>query len=42
MSDTKCTAMVTHHVRISDPKPIDKEALAWLKQAYDAPMSTTI
>jgi len=27
--------MVTHRVRISDPKEIDKEVLAWLKQAYD-------
>ncbi len=29
-------AMVTHRVRITDPKHIDKEMLAWLKQAYDA------
>jgi len=29
-------AMVTHRVRISDPKQIDAEVLAWLKQAYDA------
>jgi hypothetical protein len=29
-------AMVTHRVRISDPKQVDKEVLAWLKQAYDA------
>ena len=29
-------AMVTHRVRISDPKQIDKEVLAWLRQAYDA------
>ncbi len=29
-------AMVTHRVRISDPKQIDKEVLAWLKQAYEA------
>ncbi len=29
-------AMVTHRVRISDPKQIDKEVLAWLKQAYGA------
>lgn len=29
-------AMVTHRVRISDPKQIDKELLAWLKQAYEA------
>ena len=28
--------MVTHRVRITDPKQIDKELLAWLKQAYDA------
>ena len=28
-------AMVTHRVRISDPKQIDAEVLAWLKQAYD-------
>jgi len=29
-------AMVTHRVRITDPKQIDAEVLAWLKQAYDA------
>ena len=29
-------AMVTHRVRINDPKEINKEVLAWLKQAYDA------
>jgi hypothetical protein len=29
-------AMVTHRVRISDPKQIDAEMLAWLRQAYDA------
>jgi hypothetical protein len=29
-------AMVTHRVRIIDPKQIDKEVLAWLKQAYEA------
>lgn len=29
-------AMVTHRVRISDPKQIDAEVLAWLKRAYDA------
>lgn len=28
--------MVTHRVRITDPKQIDKELLAWLKQAYGA------
>ena len=28
--------MVTQRVRITDPKQIDKEVLAWLKQAYDA------
>ena len=28
--------MVTHRVRINNPKEIDKEMLAWLKQAYDA------
>jgi Domain of unknown function (DUF4287)/Domain of unknown function (DUF5655) len=27
--------MVTHRVRIDDPKQIDKELYAWLKQAYD-------
>ena len=27
--------MVTHRVRITDPKQIDKELLAWLKKAYD-------
>lgn len=29
-------AMVTHRVRISDPKQIDKEVLTWLKRAYEA------
>ena len=29
-------AMVTHRVQISEPKQIDKEVFAWLKQAYDA------
>jgi Domain of unknown function (DUF4287)/Domain of unknown function (DUF5655) len=29
-------AMVTHRMRISDPKQIDAEVLAWLKMAYDA------
>jgi len=29
-------AMVTHRVRIRDPKEINKEIPAWLKQAYDA------
>ena len=29
-------AMVTHRVRISNPKEINAEVLAWLKQAYDA------
>ena len=29
-------AMVTHRVRISDAKQVDKDLLAWLKQAYDA------
>jgi hypothetical protein len=28
--------MVTHRVRITDPKQIDAEITAWLKQAYDA------
>jgi hypothetical protein len=28
--------MVTHRVRISDPKQIDAELLSWLKQAYEA------
>jgi hypothetical protein len=27
--------MVTHRVRITDPKQIDQELLRWLKQAYD-------
>ena len=27
-------SMVTHRVRISDPKQIDSELLAWLKKAY--------
>ncbi len=29
-------AMVTHRVRVTDPKQIDKEVLTWLKQAYEA------
>lgn len=29
-------SMVTHRVRITDAKQIDKPVLAWLKQAYDA------
>ncbi len=28
-------AMVTHRVRITDPKQIDTELLVWLKQAYN-------
>jgi hypothetical protein len=28
-------AMVTHRVRIRDPKQLDGELVAWLKQAYD-------
>jgi predicted transport protein len=28
-------AMVTHRIKISDVKEIDKELLEWLKQAYD-------
>jgi hypothetical protein len=28
--------MVTHGVRISRPKQVNPEVLAWLKQAYDA------
>lgn len=32
----KWNAMVTHRVRIGDPKEINTEVLAWLKQAYDA------
>ena len=32
----KWNAMVTHRLRITAPKEIDKEVLAWLKQAYDA------
>jgi hypothetical protein len=28
--------MVTHRVRVSDPKEIDAQVLRWLKQAYDA------
>jgi hypothetical protein len=32
----KWNAMVTHRVRITAPKEIDKEVVAWLKQAYAA------
>ena len=28
--------MVTHRVRIADPKEIDTEVLSWLKRAYEA------
>ena len=28
-------SMVTHRVRITDPKQIDAEVLGWIKQAYD-------
>ena len=28
--------MVTHRVRITNPKEINAEVLAWLMQAYDA------
>ncbi len=28
--------MVTHRVRVTDPRQIDQGVLAWLKQAYDA------
>jgi hypothetical protein len=29
-------SMVTHRVRISDPKQVDAEVLTWLKKAHDA------
>jgi hypothetical protein len=29
-------AMVTHRVRINDPKQLDSEVMAWLKKAHDA------
>ena len=29
-------AMVTHRVRVTDVKEVDKELVAWLRQAYDA------
>jgi Domain of unknown function (DUF5655)/Domain of unknown function (DUF4287) len=32
----KWNAMVTHRVRITEPKQIDKDVIAWLKQAYAA------
>lgn len=32
----KWNAMVTHRVRISEPKQIDKDIVAWLKRAYEA------
>ncbi len=32
----KWNAMVTHRVRITTPQEIDKEVIAWLKQAYTA------
>jgi hypothetical protein len=27
--------MVTHRVRVDDPRQIDAEVVAWLRQAYD-------
>jgi hypothetical protein len=27
--------MVTHRVRVDDPRQIDAEVMAWLRQAYD-------
>lgn len=32
----KWNAMVTHRVRIHDPKQLDKEVLTWLKRAFEA------
>ncbi len=32
-------SMVTHRVRIDDPKQIDREVLRWLKQAYEGALS---
>ena len=29
-------AMVTHRIRVADPKEIDTEVLSWLKSAYEA------
>jgi hypothetical protein len=29
-------AMVTHRVKVSDPKELDAELLRWLRAAYDA------
>ncbi|MCC6907248.1 MAG: DUF4287 domain-containing protein [Phycisphaerales bacterium] len=29
-------AMVSHRVRLSDPKDVDKQLTGWLRQAYDA------
>ena len=29
-------AMVSHRVRLSSPKDVDKELIGWLRQAYDA------
>ena len=29
-------SMVTHRLRVTDPAQLDDEALAWLRQAYDA------
>jgi hypothetical protein len=28
--------MVTHRVRVANPKEIDAEVLSWLKSAYEA------
>jgi hypothetical protein len=28
--------MVTHRIRVADPKEIDAEVLSWLKSAYEA------
>ena len=32
----KWNAMVTHRVRVANPKEIDAEVLSWLKSAYEA------
>ncbi len=35
-AEGKWNAMVTHRVRISDPKDINADLLSWLKEAYKA------
>jgi hypothetical protein len=37
----KWNSMVTHRVRIDDPKQIDNELIGWLQTAYEGALSST-